>query len=608
MRGARYNRLRGALFLLVGVGTTALVLLVWAFGVFDEFERNSIDARFSIRGTRQPPAQIVVVAIDDVTTNALENDVWPYPRRFHARVLDRIAADKPRAIAVDIQFTERTTDRDDNALIDAVARAKTVVLATTETLPNGATRIFGGNDVLRDVGASPASALFPTDSAGVIRKVKYSVNGLKTVAVVTVERATGRHVDQQPFRNGGAWIDYAGPAGAFTRYSYSRVLNGQVPASAFTNKIVVIGPSAPSLQDLHQTPVDSLMPGGEVQANAISTVLRDVPLRSSPAMLGIGLIILFSFLTPAISLGNRPRFSMPIAALAAIGFTVAVQLSFNHGRILLFTYPLAALTLSTVGALGVHYVLTAFEREQVRSVFSRFVPESVVKEVLERTDSDLRLGGEEMVGTVMFTDLRGFTSASEHMAATTVIDVINRHLEEITGAVLSHGGTLVSYTGDGVMAVFGAPIEQADHAERAFAAADEMLDVCLPRWNAWLQEHGLHTGFEMGIGLNSGPFMSGNIGSAQRLAYTAMGDTINTCSRLEALTKETPYMAHVAESTHVLLTPEQAAKLTYIDEFPIRGRTTKLKIWGMGLSPVPPKPATAAEGADDATSPAPASG
>jgi adenylate cyclase len=587
MGSARYHRLRGLLFLLVGLGTAGLVFVVWGFGVLDSLERNAIDARFSIRGNRQASPQIVFVAIDDVTTNAFPNDRWPYPRRFHARVIRRIAAGHPRVIAVDIQFTEQTDPRDDNALIDAVAGAKGVVLSTTETLPNGATRIFGGNDTLRQIGARPGSGLFPADSAGVIRKVRYSVNGLKTLAVATTEAATGHAVDKQPFGKSGAWIDFAGPAGTFRRYSYSNVFNGQVPPSAFKDKIVVIGPSAPSLLDIHQTPVDSLMPGGEIQANAISTVLRGIPLRSSPRMLGLGLIFLFSFLAPAISLGNRPRISMPVAVLAAIGFTVAVQLSFNHGWILLFVYPLAALALSTVGALGVHYVLTAFEREQVRNVFARFVPESVVKEVLERTDSDLRLGGEEMNGTVMFTDLRRFTSASEHLPAKQVIEMINRHLEEITGAVLAHGGTLVSYTGDGIMAVFGAPIEQADHAERAFAAACDMIETCLPRWNGWLQEHGLHEGFEMGIGLNSGPFMSGNIGSAQRLAYTAIGDTINTGSRLEALTKETPYMLHVAESTFELLKPEAAAKLTYIDEVPIRGRTTKLKLWGMGLSPVP---------------------
>ena len=198
--------------------------------------------------------------------------------------------------------------------------------------------------------------------------------------------------------------------------------------------------------------------------------------------------------------------------IAAVAFAAAAQLSFNHGWIISFVYPLAALALATMGALGVHIVLTAFEREQVRNVFARFVPEAVVSDVLKRTDSDLRLAAEEVVGTVLFTDLRGFTSAAEHLSPQVVIDVINHHLEEIANAVLDHGGTLVSYTGDGIMAVFGAPIEQQDHADRAFGAADEILDVRLPRWNDWLEENDIHEGFEMGIALNSGPFMSGNIG------------------------------------------------------------------------------------------------
>jgi adenylate cyclase len=581
MHGARYHRLRGLLFLLVGLGTTGLVLLVWGFGLFDQLERSSIDARFSIRGTRTPPAQIVIVAIDDVTTNAIKRYVWPYPRRFHARVLDRIAADHPRAIAVDIQFTEQTTARDDNALLDAVARAKRVVLATTETLPNGATRIFGGNETVREVGARPASALFSTDPAGVIRKVRYSVNGLKTLAVVTTERATGRTVSPGPFGKHGAWIDYAGPAETFTTSSYSRVLDGHVPKGTFTDKIVVIGPSAPTLQDIHETPTDPLMSGAEVQANAIATVLRGLPLRSEPLPLSIALILVLGFLAPAISRGLRPRISLPAALLAAVLFTIAVQLSFNHGRIVLFVYPLAALVLSAVGALGVHYVLVAFEREQVRDVFSRFVPEAIVDQVLQQTDADLRLGGVEMEGTVLFTDLRGFTSASEHLPAAVVIELINRHLDEIVEAVMSHGGTLVSYTGDGVMAVFGAPIAQPDHAERAFAAGREIVEVRLPRWNAWLRENKFSEGFKMGLGLNSGPFMSGNIGSAQRLAYTAMGDTINTASRIEGMTKGTPYMLFVADSTKELLSEESAADLVYIDEVEVRGRTTRLKLWAL---------------------------
>jgi adenylate cyclase len=581
MHSERLHRLRTLLFLLVGFSATGLVLLAWGFGVLDQFERNSIDARFSIRGTRTPPAQIVIVAVDDVTTDAIRKHVWPYPRRFHARVIDRIAADHPRTIAVDIQFTERTTDRDDSALVGAVQSAGNVVLATTETLPNGATNIFGGNDFLREKGARPASGLFPTDSAGVVRKVRYSINGLKTMGVVTVERATGRTVSRKGFGSRGAWIDFAGPARTFLTYSYVRVLNGNVPKGAFANKIVVLGPTAPSLQDIHQTPTDPLMPGAELQANAIATVLRGLPLRSEPTSFSVALMLVLGFIAPAISRNFRSRITFPTALLVGALFTVAAQLAFDHGRIVLFVYPLAALTLSSIGALGVHYVLARFEREQVRDIFSRFVPEAVVDQVLKQTDADLRLGGVEMEGTVLFTDLRGFTSASEHLPAAVVIELVNRHLDEIVDAVMSHGGTLVSYTGDGIMAVFGAPIAQPDHAERAFAAGREMVEVRLPRWNQWLRDNKLGEGFKMGIGMNSGPFMSGNIGSAQRLAYTAMGDTINTASRIESMTKGTPHMLFLADSTKELLSEEAAASLVYIDEVEVRGRTTRLKLWAL---------------------------
>jgi adenylate cyclase len=591
MHGSRLHRLRGILFLLVGLGTAGLVLVLWGWGVMDSFELRSIDGRFSIRGAQKPPPQVVIVAIDDVTFSELRLQ-WPFPRRTHARLLDRISAGHPKAIAFDVQFTEATTRAQDEALLDAVARAGNVVLATTEVGAGGTTAIFGGDETLRSVHARPANGRVAVDSYGVARRLPYRIQGLKTLGVVAVERATGRPVSRKVFGKDGIWIEFAGPSGTFPTYSYSSVLRGRVPSSAFKDKIVVIGPSAQSLQDFRATPTDPVMSGAEIHANAISSVLRGAPLRSSPDVLAIGLIVLMALLIPAVSLGNRLRYSVATAVIAAVAFAVAVQLAFNHGWIVSFVYPLAALALATMGALGVHIVLTAFEREQVRSVFTRFVPEAVVSEVLKRTDSDLRLGGEEVEGTVLFTDLRGFTTASEHLPAPQVIEMVNRHLEGITGAVLEHGGTLVSYTGDGIMAVFGAPIEQEDHAQRAFDAACEMLDVRLPRWNEWLEANSIHVGFEMGIGLNSGPFMSGNIGSAQRLAYTAIGDTINTASRIESMTKETPYMVHVADSTKVLLRPEQAAKLTYIDELPIRGRTTRLKLWGMGLSPVSPVPAT----------------
>jgi adenylate cyclase len=150
-------------------------------------------------------------------------------------------------------------------------------------------------------------------------------------------------------------------------------------------------------------------------------------------------------------------------------------------------------------------------------------------------------------------------------------------------AILDHGGTLVAYMGDGIMAVFGAPLQQDDHADRGLAAARDMLER-LHGFNAWLREEGLHEGFKMGIGLNSGPVMSGHVGSERRLEYTALGDTTNTAARLEGMTKGTPYQLYVADSTRSFLTVP-ADDLVEVGDFEVRGRVAKIKLWSLREEP-----------------------
>ena len=194
------------------------------------------------------------------------------------------------------------------------------------------------------------------------------------------------------------------------------------------------------------------------------------------------------------------------------------------------------------------------EHARVRDVFARFLPESMVDQVLVNGDKGVRLGGVRLVSTALFTDLRGFTAFAEATPPDQVIDVLNRFFGEMGDAMLDNGGTLVAFLGDGLLAVFGAPVESDDHADRALRAAREMLTERLPRFNQWLREHSDSDGFAIGIGIASGPLMSGNVGSERRLEYTAVGDTVNTASRLEALTKEVPACAFVSDSTRELLT------------------------------------------------------
>jgi adenylate cyclase len=561
------------LFLGVGVAVAALASATWFGGLLRGPELQTVDARFTLRSKQQPPRSVAVVQIDDVTFGDLGVQ-WPFPRSLHARVVDRLRKAGVRAIVYDIQFTEPTAEKEDNALIDAVARAGHVVLATTEVDANGRTNVFGGEDVLREIGARAANASFP--SGDVIRRFPFQVDGLDSIAVAGAEAYLGHRL---PSRSGSAWIDFAGPPGTIPSYSYSHVLTGKVPASAFRGKLVVVGPSAPTLQDVHPTSVskDELMSGAEIQANAIATELRGLPLGSASWPVVVALIVGLSLIAPLASMRLRPRSVFPLASVAGIMLVIAEQLAFNHGLILPLVIPFGALVTASVGTLGVHYVLTAFERERVRDIFARFVPEQVVGDVLARTDSDLRLGGVRMEATVLFCDLRGFTTFAETLPAEEVIDILNRYLSEMSDAILGHGGTLVSYMGDGIMAVFGAPIEQPDHADRALAASREMLGERLPRFNEWLREYG-HEPLRMGIGLNSGPLMSGNVGHERRLEYTTIGDTTNTASRLEGMTKGTPHSLFVAESTRSLLNGG-AEELEFVGELPVRGKQAPVRIW-----------------------------
>jgi adenylate cyclase len=222
--------------------------------------------------------------------------------------------------------------------------------------------------------------------------------------------------------------------------------------------------------------------------------------------------------------------------------------------------------------------LDDLERGRVRDIFSRFVPEHVVDEVLRRTDDDFRLVGVRLEGTVMFSDLREFTAFAESLPADTVIEVLDRYVSEMSDAILDKGGTLVAYMGDGIMSVFGAPIELAAHADCALAAAREMLHVRLPQFNEWLKEGGLGDGFRMGLGLSSGPIMSGTVGSARRLEYTTVGDTTNTASRLEAMTKETPHSILIADSTRCAL-QTQPEDFVFVDELDVRGKKSRVRLW-----------------------------
>jgi adenylate cyclase len=338
VRTKRQERIRAALFLVAAAGAIAVALIAYGFGFLNNFERQSIDMRFAIRGNEGAPKDIVLVQIDSKTFNALQQQ-WPFPRSLHAKLLDRVDRADPAAILFDVQFTEPSADpAQDNALIEAVARTKgKTILSTTEVADNGQTSVFGGGEILREIGARVGNSNFPTDRDGVIRRVSYEIDGLKTVPIVTAEVARRKPISSSELGGSTGWIDYAGPPGTIRAVSYSDVLRGKVPPAALRDKVVVIGATAPSLQDLHDASTGALMPGPEIQANAIETALRGFPLRSAPTWLNTLLILALGLVAPLISLRASPIVGIAAAAASGALFVVCVLLlAFQHGWVVSF--------------------------------------------------------------------------------------------------------------------------------------------------------------------------------------------------------------------------------------------------------------------------------
>jgi adenylate cyclase len=575
----RGRRLRLLTFLGTALVLTGFVLAAYATDVLDDSELDTVDARFAIRGDLAPPEDIVIVGIDDPSIRELA-ERWPFPRTLHAEAINQLRADGARVIGYDVQFTEPSDNlADDQELADAIAAAGNVVLATTIVDDRGRTNVFGGDQILRTLQSRAAHAGYATDPGRVVRRMTHDLEKLDTLAVAIVERAEDRQVSKDEFPAEQPWIDYHGKTNIETIPFY-RVLRGDFPKGTFDDKIVIVGATSPILQDVHPTSVsgDDFMFGVEVLANSVSTLLRDFPLREAPAWTTVALILLFGAVGPLIAIRFGPLRAALIGVGLAMLYAVFVQLTFNAGVIVGFLYPLASLALGVVGALAVAVVLNAFERQRVHDLFSRFVPEPVVDDVLRNVDEDLRLGGQRELVTVMFSDIRGFTSFSEKREPEDVIEVLNHYLTTMTDVILAHGGTLVAFMGDGIMAVFGAPIALDDHADRAYAAAREMAGPALDEFNGWLASTGRDENFRIGVGLNSGVVMAGNVGSEKRLEYTAIGDTTNTASRIESLTKGTPHMVMLSESTRMMMLGE-SPELQRIDSMSVKGRREEVVIW-----------------------------
>ena len=369
-------------------------------------------------------------------------------------------------------------------------------------------------------------------------------------------------------------IDWSGGSGKIPRFSFAELLDSGFSRD-LKGKTVLIGTALEVGSDKQSTAVDVEMAGVEVQANAIATALAGFPLREAPGLIGVLMIGFCAFLPPLAGLSGR-RLALPLATtITAVGLALGGQLLFGAGLLVPLVYPALALGLGLAATLL--YLQASAERRaaRARSALRRFVPASMVEAALAGVGQDLRLAAERRVCSVLFCDLVGFVRFAEARGPEVVVEVLNRYFVEVSQAIEEQGGTIIAFLGDGVMAVFGAPLDQPDHADRALAAARSISTDSIDALNRWLSSRGIAQRFEIGVGVNSGEVMAGNVGSDERLEYAAVGDATNTAARLQAATRERPEAVLISNATRELLT--RPAGLNEVGSVSLRGRSDPIR-------------------------------
>jgi adenylate cyclase len=396
--------------------------------------------------------------------------------------------------------------------------------------------------------------------------------------------------------HGRMLINYLGPSRTFKHYSVADILGGRVGRSIFQDKIVLIGATAVGVYDLRVTPFSIHFPGVEKHANSIDNILHERFLKS-PAWMGLfDLVailffgILLSWALPKI----RPLQGLGLAFSSLLGLLVFSQYLFASWHIWLrILYPSLAIASCSLGVESYKFLIEEKEKKRVRGAFQRYVPPSVVEEILSHPDK-LKFGGEKRELTVLFSDIRGFTTYSEKVPPEQVVEILNQYLTAMVEVVFQNQGTLDKFVGDEIMALFGAPIPYPDHAEKACVTALGMvaeLERLCAKWKTEGRE-----GFEIGIGINTGDMVVGNLGSSQLFDYTVIGDNVNLGARLEALNKDYQTKFHIIISEATYQRVKEKALVRQLDSVLVKGKTRPVVIYellGMdeGIAGGLPKPA-----------------
>ena len=620
---------------IVGGLAWGVALLLYFGNLLESYELKTYDQLCRWKASRSPaPEEVVVVALDQGSLEAAQREgiQWPWPRQMYAPILQFCALAGAKAVAFDVLYTEPSSYgvEDDRILAEAMKENGKAILPVflsrekrpgkpweKEILnrisipldplpgesPNAYVSLIPPIEPLAEVSRKLGNvAVFP-DFDGIYRRIPvmfpYQNRWIPSLGLAVYDSLNekGGPIERKgqnlyykglsiPLDGQGRFLlHYYGGEGDFRRFSAFNVIQsflalqeGKKPIyspETFRDKIVFIGFTAAGLYDLKPTPVSSVSPGVAVHATLVANLLRGDFLQRIPraALLLLGLIL--ALVLGSLVMVVSGLWVLTFLALAFGGaLLVSILICFQYRLWVDGIFLAASLGLSFAMSTTFSYATEGRQRRQIKQIFSHYMSEVLIQDLLKHPEK-LRLGGERRVLTVFFSDLAGFTSISEKLSPEEVVALLNRYLTEMSDIILESGGIIDKFEGDAIMAFWGAPIPQEDHAIRAcFAALDNQRRLVTLREE--FSRQGLPPIYAR-IGINTGPMIIGNMGSGQRFDFTVIGDSVNLASRLEGAGKEYGVSITISEDTYAQA--REQVEVRELDLLQVKGKERPVRIY-----------------------------
>ncbi|MGB2926391.1 MAG: adenylate/guanylate cyclase domain-containing protein [Limnothrix sp.] len=571
--------------------------LLWQGGAWDSLERSAYNTlvraqTLSIFPEKAWDDRVVAIAIDE--KSIAEYGRFPWERSRYISLLENLSFAPPAAIGFDVIFSEPT--QHDALLAEemffagnvAIAQAIRKDLEPIEVLPEFTEAATLGHIVARpDSDSIIREGIsyigdFPSLSVAMLQLYKETLDS--TLTAPNEDLYTVDFVLPEPVARGEErlhTLNWQRPSTEFQTYSFSDVAEGRLDPEIFANKLVLVGITASGFDPL-QTPFELTPPSSAVYMHAVmlDNFLTNSFLRRSPHWLNLSGLFLLAPLTMAVLITQNLRGRLIILSLALVGWWGICLLSLVYGSLLLPAIaPIGTILLSGMGL----QFYEQYEKQELMSLFARHVSPEMAQMIWQRKEEILSQGQlepQELTATVLFSDIRGFTHISEHFPPNELLPWLNNYLHEMTQCIMSHGGIVDKYIGDGIMAVFGVPFARETAAEiqqdaiQAIAASIEMHEKLIPL-NLALAEKGLPE-IKIGVGIHTGRVIAGSVGGKERLSYSVVGDTVNTASRLESLNKtiaqKTQRAYNIIFSAATLALIKRHYKTKSLGTISIRGR------------------------------------